>query len=323
MRFLINLMLTLIKYCYTAAVYESDHAKTHIYKEENMFDRPKSPLQHLPDSYSARAQLTKNELAKSLFLLMDERKTNLCLSADVTTSKELLDLAENIGPYICVLKTHIDILRDFTPETTVKLQEIAERLGFIIFEDRKFADIGQTALWQYEGGMYQIAKWAKITNAHTVPGKGLIDALAKVGGPLGNGLLLLAEMSSEGNLATGSYTQASIEMAEKSDFVIGFITRRVLSDQKRLINFTPGIQIGAKAGALGQTYIEPEDAFKAGTDIQIIGSGIYGKKTLPEVIDAAKLYRDVGWKAYQNRIKPVNKIENASANFVGLSLTNT
>ena len=81
-------------------------------------------------------------LASYLLRLMSIKQTNLCLSADVETSAELLDLAEECGDHICVLKTHCDIVTDWSDRTARALKDIARRKRFVIFEDRKFADIG-------------------------------------------------------------------------------------------------------------------------------------------------------------------------------------
>lgn len=76
---------------------------------------------------------------------MVAKRSNLCLSADVETTSELLRLAEECGDAICVLKTHADIVCDFSDRTISGLAEIAARKKFLIFEDRKLGDIGSTS----------------------------------------------------------------------------------------------------------------------------------------------------------------------------------
>jgi orotidine 5'-phosphate decarboxylase subfamily 1 len=207
-------------------------------------------------TYSQRAESALNQTAYTLLRLMDEKQTNLSLAADVTSKKHLLELADLLGPEICVLKTHIDILEDFTPDLPHQLQMLAEKHHFLIFEDRKFADIGNTVKWQYQDGIYRISDWADITNAHILPGRGIIEGLKQVGLPKGRGLLLLAEMSSEGSLAKGSYTEQAVAWAqEHADFVIGFICQRKLTDSPAFIHMTPGVQFQIESDPLGQHYL--------------------------------------------------------------------
>ena len=199
-------------------------------------------------SYGERAALTSNPAAKQFFALMAAKKTNLCVAADVTTKRKLLELVRSIGPEICLLKTHIDIITDFDWDLIEQLQALAQEHNFMIFEDRKFADIGSTVQMQYRDGIYKISSWADIVNAHTVPGPGIISGLQEIGLPLGRGLILLAQMSSNGTLANSEYTQATVAMAEQfADFVIGFISREKLTDDPRMIHFTPGVQFDTPA----------------------------------------------------------------------------
>jgi orotidine 5'-phosphate decarboxylase subfamily 1 len=252
-------------------------------------------------TYTARIPHCKNPVAKRLLQLMENKKSNLALSADVTDCKQLLKLADLLGPEICVLKTHVDILENFTPAFTQQLTDIAHKHNFLIFEDRKFADIGNTVKHQYEQGIYHIADWAHIVNAHTLPGPGIIQGLAETGLKKQRGLLLLAEMSSANNLLTPEYAEKTLKMAEQfPEFVIGFISQRKLSNDAHWIYMTPGVQLTAKGDALGQQYVTPESAIiQNQTDIIIVGRGII-QATDP--LAEAKKYREAGWNAYQNSI---------------------
>ncbi|KAG8624608.1 hypothetical protein KVT40_007675 [Elsinoe batatas] len=134
----------------------------------------------LLQTYLERATIPGTSPLAAYFLkLIVAKKSNLCVSADVTTSRELLALAEEVGDQICLLKTHADIIHDFGHNTAQSLQAIAKRKGFLIFEDRKFADIGTTVQLQYTAGPLQIVRWANIVNAHILPGAAIVTALAQ------------------------------------------------------------------------------------------------------------------------------------------------
>ncbi|XP_016420567.1 uridine 5'-monophosphate synthase [Sinocyclocheilus rhinocerous] len=266
----------------------------------NDFSAPKKSCKEL--SYGARAALPDTHpLAVRLLKITEDKKTNLCVSADVTRSEELLEIADALGPLICVLKTHVDILQDFTADVASSLKELAIKHNFLIFEDRKFADIGSTVKHQYEGGLYRISSWAHIINAHALPGPGVLQGLGAVGKPLGHGCLLIAQMSSQGSLATGDYTQAVVKMAEDhTDFVFGFISGSKISEKPGLVHMTPGVQMLTGGDGLGQQYSSPEDVIcTKGSDIIIVGRGILASS---DRLRAAEEYRTAGWQAYLKRL---------------------
>ncbi|KAI0541750.1 Orotidine 5'-phosphate decarboxylase domain-containing protein [Xylaria digitata] len=134
-------------------------------------------------TFAQRATKTNHPLASYLFRLMELKQSNLCLSADVSNARELLSLADAIGPSIVLLKTHYDLVVgwDYHPKTGTgaRLGALARKHGFLIFEDRKFGDIGHTVQLQYTAGTARIIDWAHIVNINMIPGKAAVKAMAE------------------------------------------------------------------------------------------------------------------------------------------------
>lgn len=258
-------------------------------------------------TYSERADKHPSPVASKLFKIMEQKKTNLCASLDVRSTAELLSIVEKVGANICLLKTHVDILDDFSMEGTIKpLKELAAKYNFLIFEDRKFADIGNTVKLQYSSGVYKIVQWADITNAHGVTGPGIIKGLkeaAMENTKEPRGLLMLAELSSKGSLAHDEYTQGTVEMAKSDkEFVIGFIAQRSMGGRSGGFDWlimTPGVGLDDTGDALGQQYRTVDDVVSTGSDIIIVGRGLFGKGRDPTA--ESERYKKAGWDAYLKR----------------------
>lgn len=248
--------------------------------------------------FEERAALCKNSIGRRLFKLMARKQTNLAIAADVTSASDLLNLAKTLGPEIAVLKTHIDIVNDFTPDLPRRLRDLADAHDFLIFEDRKFADIGNTVKHQFRDGIYRIASWADMINAHTLPGPGIIEGLREASD--GQGLLLLGQMSSKGSLFTPEYTAATVAMANAyPDFVFGFISQEKISDNPAHIHMTPGVSLASKGDLLGQQYNTPEAVLgERGSDVIIVGRAVI---QAGDPCSEAKRFREAAMQAFDQK----------------------
>uniref|UniRef100_A0A336KMV5 Uridine 5'-monophosphate synthase n=1 Tax=Culicoides sonorensis TaxID=179676 RepID=A0A336KMV5_CULSO len=256
-------------------------------------------------TFDSRADLAKSDLSKNLFKLMSIKKSNLCVAADLTKCDEILNLAKLIGSHICILKLHADIIEDFNQDFIASLKSISKMHNFLIMEDRKFADIGNTVALQYSGGVFRISEWADLVTAHSLPGQNVLKGLkSRMGDQLKNrGVFLLAELSSAGNLITPNYTTATMKIATEGcdiDVVTGVVSQNNVLDNPGLIQLTPGVKLEQGGDELGQQYNTPLHVVKEkGADIGVVGRGIYEAKNMAV---AAENYRNALWSAYCERV---------------------
>lgn len=87
-------------------------------------------------TFENRIAHSKSSAAAKLFTIMAQKNTNLCLAADVVDIKKILQLADEVGPLVCIFKIHADIIENYSEKERDELKNIAIRHNFMIMEDR-------------------------------------------------------------------------------------------------------------------------------------------------------------------------------------------
>ncbi|EZA48873.1 hypothetical protein DMN91_006329 [Ooceraea biroi] len=254
-------------------------------------------------SYGERAKKTSNPLTSKLLELMESKQTNLCLAADLTRTDAILRLADAVGPHIAVLKIHVNIIEDFSERFVTRLKEAARLHNFLLMEDCKFGDIGNTVLLQYRHGLYKIAEWADLITVHLVSGASVVNALRDglKGITEPRGVFVVAEMSSQGALTVGDYMKSAVSIAEKtSDLVVGLVCQSNLSARPEMLQLTPGVHLSSSGDGLGQQYNDPQSVINAGADLAVVGRGI--TESSAGWLKAALDYKQPLWEAYEKRV---------------------
>ncbi|KAI1264078.1 Orotidine 5'-phosphate decarboxylase [Xylariaceae sp. FL1019] len=201
------------------------------------------------------------------------KQSSLVISVDLTDTHNLFDCADKLGPRIAVFKTHINLVSDFGDDTVQGPKRLAEQHNFVIFEDCELIGIRNTVQKQYHGGSLRILEWAHIVNLSVLGGHGIVEAQTQtIKDPDfaysdKRGFSILAEMTSKGSLAVGSYTEKCA--TQDKDFGI----------------FTTEINMATKSDRFRQQYQTQAATVRC------------------DPVEAAKAYQKDGWDAYHERTK--------------------
>ena len=242
------------------------------------------------------SDFTATTLRERIYETIIKKQSNICVSLDYARFEDIIGAIEILKDKIVMVKTHCDIIQNYSDEFMEKMVKICEENDIFIFEDRKFADIGNTFRQQFTGGIYRIKDWCDITNFHTLVGEGIINEFRDCKKEEQGGLLV-AEMSNKGNILDANYTLRTMEMAKKhKDSIIGFISQRKICDG--FLHFTPGVRLGKSGDGKDQQYITPKEAIDKGVDILIVGRGIIGSANM---LEECEKYRLEAWENYKNK----------------------
>lgn len=58
-------------------------------------------------TYASRIPLHTNPTARRILSIMDRKRTNLCVSVDVTKAAEVLEVVRRVGASVCMVKVRL------------------------------------------------------------------------------------------------------------------------------------------------------------------------------------------------------------------------
>ena len=198
--------------------------------------------------------------SEELLQIIREKQTILILSLDVTNKKHFFRILKKCAPYICGVKLHLELYPFLNRWNLWKLNRLAKKERFIIIEDRKFSDIGNT---QYLQAKSIMKKGISYFTSHLITGEKAIRSF-----PHNVKLFLVADMSCEDAFLSdkidiqSTLHETAVDYFTKIPQVIGFVSQYNIAKYhyKTPIILRPGVRLnldGNKGDKMGQRYKNP------------------------------------------------------------------
>lgn len=215
-----------------------------------------------------KSLISFDKLIKPNNCLLKCMTKNIIWAADVSTMKQLFEQLDVYGSKISILKLHIDTFHDFSQENLLKLVDYKKRYNIILWEDRKFADIGNIMIKQIKNSIYYYLDWVDMFSIHCISGDESLTATMNEFPKLK--WILIGQLSSKGNLIDNNYTIKCKEIYKSSPNVVGIVCQEYLGP--KYIHIVPGISKHIEGDNQGQHYSDMEQ--KSFADFYVVGRSI-------------------------------------------------
>jgi orotidine-5'-phosphate decarboxylase len=166
-------------------------------------------------------------------------------------------------------------------------------------EDRKFVDIGHCTQMQVNSLMRPV-QWFDLITVVPVSGPDIIEVLAENFSQkkLDCAMMLVREMSTKHNHLSNNYEYKNMVDRYRTNRYVAGVVSQSNDENDYGFKMTPGVSFETGTDNKGQQYRTIEDAMQTGTDIIIVGRGVYAKKTDEEKLAAVNRFRETAWSLY-------------------------
>lgn len=251
-------------------------------------------------SYEYRLEKSNSALLRKLFKIIIDKKSTLCVAADLSSFDEIVKLVEKIGQHICILKVHTRRCGGNLEENLKTLYSLKKRFNFLLFEDCKFFDGKETIEADY-AGMY--VKYVDLVTVIPICGDGIFKAiengarLASLPDSEPRGCLSVCEVSFSGFV--GQDTGELVKITNRnSSICVGIIAQKLqVDDPYSMIKASPGVHINKTTDGENQQWRTPDKVVGDGADVVIVGRGIVAAPE-QEWEPLAREYKEESYQAY-------------------------
>ncbi len=202
------------------------------------------------------------------------KKGKICIALDYRNKTDILNKLTLFGNDIGIFKLHCDIINEFDTKFIEDLLVLKRKYNFLLWEDRKFSDIGFITHQQLQYGVHKISKWADIITCHSTCGYKSIPELDNII------VFLVIELSVSNHLCDHNYIKKSVEIANNHPNVLGVVCQHDPEFlDKNILKIVPGISFKSNTtDDFNQKYSNINE--KSFADIFVIGRAIKDKNSL-------------------------------------------
>lgn len=258
-----------------------------------------------------RLEKCTNPLLRKLLGIMIAKRTNLCVAVNFSTIEDLLECLDKVGPHVCIIKTQTLRLAGVPSENLRLVSEKKKEHNFLIFEDHKFCDGGETVAALYEQLYVQ---FADLVTVLPLLGDGIFKAISETAANANlpndepRSCIGLCEFSFSGCLPMDA-KRFFQKCCDNKDACCAIVAQKleIPSDlQSSFVKMTPGVHMEETSDGMNQQWNHPAKVVKdLGADIIIVGRGIVSKPK-DQWESLAIKYKDEAYNAYLESCKHSN-----------------